>query len=99
MNVAYGPEELRRYLEQATQVSKNHPVVITKFVLGAREVEMDAVADRGHVSYSKIIVIKNITKVFFVFVFENLGYYVVIVSPWPIHPSIYGHLPIQTLKH
>ncbi|KAL5005647.1 hypothetical protein ScPMuIL_016805 [Solemya velum] len=49
MNVAYGPEELRRYLEQATQVSKNHPVVITKFVLGAREVEMDAVADRGHV--------------------------------------------------
>ncbi|XP_074642725.1 carbamoyl-phosphate synthase [ammonia], mitochondrial-like [Tubulanus polymorphus] len=47
MNVAYGPEQLKRYLEQATQVSREYPVVITKFILGAREIEMDAVAKDG----------------------------------------------------
>ncbi|XP_072180802.1 carbamoyl-phosphate synthase [ammonia], mitochondrial-like [Diadema setosum] len=49
MNVAYGPEELRRFLEEATLVSREHPVVITKFIQGAREVEMDAVARNGKV--------------------------------------------------
>lgn len=49
MNVAYGPEELQRFLQEATQVSQNHPVVMTKFLLGAREVEMDAVARNGKV--------------------------------------------------
>ncbi|KAI0219856.1 Carbamoyl-phosphate synthase [ammonia], mitochondrial [Lamellibrachia satsuma] len=47
MNVAYDPEELTKYLEQAAQVSQEHPVVITKFVTGAREIEMDAVARDG----------------------------------------------------
>lgn len=49
MNVAYTPQELRGYLEQATQVSLEHPVVITKFMEGAREIEMDAVAKNGEV--------------------------------------------------
>ncbi|XP_048579513.1 carbamoyl-phosphate synthase [ammonia], mitochondrial isoform X2 [Nematostella vectensis] len=49
MNVAYGPEDLKRFLSEAARVSQDHPVVITKFVTGAREVEMDAVAKRGHV--------------------------------------------------
>ena len=49
MNVAYTPQELRGYLEQATQVSQEHPVVITKFMEGAREIEMDAVAKNGKV--------------------------------------------------
>ena len=47
MNVAYGPEELKTYLEQASQVSQDHPVVITKFVEEAREIEMDGVARDG----------------------------------------------------
>eukprot|EP00057_Strongylocentrotus_purpuratus_P025741 XP_011680215.1 PREDICTED: carbamoyl-phosphate synthase [ammonia], mitochondrial [Strongylocentrotus purpuratus] len=49
MNVAFGPEELKGFLEEATNVSKEHPVVITKFIEGAREVEMDAVARNGKV--------------------------------------------------
>ncbi|XP_077997955.1 carbamoyl-phosphate synthase [ammonia], mitochondrial-like isoform X2 [Glandiceps talaboti] len=47
MNVAYGPEELKNFLEMATRVSPEHPVVVTKFVEGAREIEMDAVAQDG----------------------------------------------------
>ncbi|XP_054471168.1 carbamoyl-phosphate synthase [ammonia], mitochondrial [Anoplopoma fimbria] len=49
MNVAYGEEEMKRFLEEATQVSQEHPVVITKFIGGAREVEVDAVAKGGKV--------------------------------------------------
>ncbi|KAE8299438.1 Carbamoyl-phosphate synthase [ammonia], mitochondrial [Larimichthys crocea] len=49
MNVAYGEEEMKRFLEEATQVSQEHPVVITKFIRGAREVEVDAVAKGGKV--------------------------------------------------
>ncbi|XP_060945181.1 carbamoyl-phosphate synthase [ammonia], mitochondrial isoform X2 [Limanda limanda] len=49
MNVVYGEEEMKRFLEEATQVSQEHPVVITKFVRGAREVEVDAVAKAGRV--------------------------------------------------
>ncbi|XP_076451011.1 carbamoyl-phosphate synthase [ammonia], mitochondrial-like [Babylonia areolata] len=49
MNVAWSPDELERYLQQATQVSSDFPVVITKFYTGAREVEMDAVARQGEV--------------------------------------------------
>ncbi|KAF3843004.1 hypothetical protein F7725_001853 [Dissostichus mawsoni] len=48
MNVVYG-KEMKRFLEEATQVSQEHPVVITKFICGAREVEMDAVARDGKV--------------------------------------------------
>ncbi|XP_017326054.1 carbamoyl-phosphate synthase [ammonia], mitochondrial isoform X1 [Ictalurus punctatus] len=49
MNVAYGEGEMKRFLEEATQVSQEHPVVITKFIRGAREVEVDAVARSGKV--------------------------------------------------
>uniref|UniRef100_A0A673B1I6 carbamoyl-phosphate synthase (ammonia) n=1 Tax=Sphaeramia orbicularis TaxID=375764 RepID=A0A673B1I6_9TELE len=49
MNVVYGEEEMKRFLEEATQVSQEHPVVITKFIRGAREVEVDAVAKCGKV--------------------------------------------------
>ncbi|XDV30140.1 hypothetical protein PO909_033124 [Leuciscus waleckii] len=49
MNVVYGEDEMKRFLEEATQVSQDHPVVITKFVCGAREVEVDAVARMGKV--------------------------------------------------
>ncbi|XP_060784979.1 carbamoyl-phosphate synthase [ammonia], mitochondrial [Neoarius graeffei] len=49
MNVVYGEEEMKRFLEEAAQVSQEHPVVITKFIRGAREVEVDAVGKSGKV--------------------------------------------------
>jgi carbamoyl-phosphate synthase large subunit len=47
MTVAHEPQHLRNYLEKAVEVSPDHPVVITKFETNAKEVEIDAVADRG----------------------------------------------------
>jgi carbamoyl-phosphate synthase large subunit len=47
MAVAREPGELRRFLVQASVVSPEHPVVVTKFETHAREVEIDGVADHG----------------------------------------------------
>lgn len=47
MNVAYSDEDMQQFLKEASQVSQEHPVVITKFMEGARELEMDAVAKDG----------------------------------------------------
>ena len=47
MSVAHEPHELRRILARAKAVSPEHPVVVSKFETHAREVEIDAVADRG----------------------------------------------------
>ncbi|NWR79693.1 CPSM synthase, partial [Centropus unirufus] len=49
MNVAFTEEEMKKFLAEATRVSQDHPVVLTKFIEGAREVEMDAVAKAGRV--------------------------------------------------
>ena len=45
MRVARNRKELRDYLELAAKVSPEHPVVISKFVEGAKEVEVDGVSD------------------------------------------------------
>ncbi|KAJ2601398.1 carbamoyl-phosphate synthase (glutamine-hydrolyzing) cpa2 [Coemansia sp. RSA 1286] len=47
MNVAYDASALRSNLRQAASVSPEHPVVVTKFILGARELDIDAVAHNG----------------------------------------------------
>ncbi len=47
MAVAHEANELRRILAQAKDVSPEHPVVVSKFEIHAREVEVDAVADNG----------------------------------------------------
>ncbi len=49
MRVAHSLPELLRYLQTATQVSPEHPVVVTKFERHAREIELDAVADHGRI--------------------------------------------------
>ncbi|CAM9583970.1 unnamed protein product [Chrysoparadoxa australica] len=49
MNVAYTDDELMHCLGMAAEVSKDYPVVVSKFIHGAREVEMDAVAKDGQV--------------------------------------------------
>jgi len=47
MSVACNDKELERCLAKATEVSRKHPVVISKFVENAKEVEIDAVANHG----------------------------------------------------
>jgi carbamoyl-phosphate synthase/aspartate carbamoyltransferase len=47
MNVVSTPDDLSSYLSQATAVSRDHPVVITKYIEQAKEIEMDAVAKDG----------------------------------------------------
>lgn len=54
MNVAYSAEQLAEYLEEATTLSPDHPVVISKFILGGREVEHDGIAQDGLVKGSAI---------------------------------------------
>ncbi|KAK2494808.1 hypothetical protein MC885_012607 [Smutsia gigantea] len=49
MNVVFSEDEMKKFLEEATRVSQEHPVVLTKFIEGAREVEMDAVGKDGRV--------------------------------------------------
>ncbi len=47
MSVAHEPHELQRILDRARGVSSVHPVVVSKFEVNAREIEIDAVADAG----------------------------------------------------
>ena len=49
MNVCFNQEELERFLKMAATVSKKHPVVISKFMLNTKEIEMDAVAKNGEI--------------------------------------------------
>ena len=49
MNVCSNEEELERFLMLAANVSKKHPVVISKFMQNTKEVEMDAVAKDGEI--------------------------------------------------
>ncbi|MCH8004501.1 MAG: carbamoyl-phosphate synthase (glutamine-hydrolyzing) large subunit [Nanoarchaeota archaeon] len=49
MSVAFNNKDLRKYLEKATEVSKEHPVVLSKFITNAKEIEIDAVAYEGKV--------------------------------------------------
>jgi carbamoyl-phosphate synthase/aspartate carbamoyltransferase len=47
MNVVSSQDDLATYLGQATDVSRDHPVVISKYIEEAKEIEMDAVAKDG----------------------------------------------------
>uniref|UniRef100_A0AAX7T6L1 Dihydroorotase n=1 Tax=Astatotilapia calliptera TaxID=8154 RepID=A0AAX7T6L1_ASTCA len=47
MNVAYSDSDLEKYLSNAVAVSKEHPVVISKFIQEAKEIDVDAVACDG----------------------------------------------------
>ncbi|MBO7325552.1 MAG: carbamoyl-phosphate synthase (glutamine-hydrolyzing) large subunit, partial [Bacteroidales bacterium] len=49
MNVCYDNEALENFLQMAVQVSKEYPVVVSKFLQNAKEIEFDAVADKGEV--------------------------------------------------
>ncbi len=50
MAVAMNDDELSTFLARAADVSHDHPVVISKFILGAKEIELDGVASRGELT-------------------------------------------------
>lgn len=47
MRVATNEEQLKNFLDLAAEVADDKPVVVTKFILGAKEIEFDAVANKG----------------------------------------------------
>ena len=49
MNVCHDEEELERFLQMATEVSKEFPVVVSQFMQETKEIEFDAVAQNGEV--------------------------------------------------
>ena len=49
MNVCSNEDELKRFLQLAANVSEDHPVVVSKFIEHAKEIEMDAVAKNGEI--------------------------------------------------
>lgn len=49
MNVCSNEDELRRFLRLAANVSEDHPVVVSKFIEHAKEIEFDAVARKGEI--------------------------------------------------
>ncbi len=49
MNVCSNEEELKKFLQLAANVSEDHPVVVSKFIENAKEIEMDAVAKNGEI--------------------------------------------------
>ena len=47
MSVVYSPDDLKLFLQKAVDINKEYPVVISKFISKAREIELDAVASNG----------------------------------------------------
>jgi carbamoyl-phosphate synthase large subunit len=55
MSIVFNERFLDRYLQKASRVTPEYPVVISKFIMNAKEIELDAVADRGRVVASAIV--------------------------------------------
>jgi len=55
MSIVFNERYLDHYLQKASRVTPEYPVVISKFIMNAKEIELDAVADRGEVIASAII--------------------------------------------
>ncbi len=49
MNVVSNSAELKQFLALASKISKKHPVVVSEFIEGAKEIEFDAVAHNGEI--------------------------------------------------
>lgn len=47
MSIALNKRELKKYLKKASDISPEHPVVVSKFIVKAKEIEIDAVANEG----------------------------------------------------
>ncbi len=55
MNVAFNEFQLKSYLRLATEISKEHPVVISKFMANAKEIEVDGICDGENTFIGAII--------------------------------------------
>ncbi|MFH1471118.1 MAG: carbamoyl-phosphate synthase large subunit, partial [Candidatus Micrarchaeota archaeon] len=49
MGIVYGEEDLEKFLKRAAKLSTEHPVVLTKFITNAKEIDMDLVAFQGEI--------------------------------------------------
>ena len=54
MRVCYSREDLKKFIERATDVNKVHPVTISKFIQNAKEIELDGVAQNGRILVSAV---------------------------------------------
>ena len=70
MHVVHNKDELHKYLESTTRISNDHPVVITKFIEEAQEVELDAVARHGQVNRMQLLERKPSLLIIFYYSFS-----------------------------
>ena len=55
MNVIWSQDELKKYISEAVQISKDHPVVVSKFMLNSLEVDVDGVCDGRRVVIGAVV--------------------------------------------
>lgn len=54
MHIVFNIQELESYLKEDVYISTKHPVVVSKFIENAKEIELDAIADKGDILYHAI---------------------------------------------
>lgn len=54
MNLCYNKANLKHFIQKATEINKKHPVMISKFISNAREIEFDGVAEKGTIKVHAI---------------------------------------------
>ncbi|SCU87670.1 LADA_0E05446g1_1 [Lachancea dasiensis] len=91
MNTVYSKDDLASYLNQAVEVSRDYPVVITKYIENAKEIEMDAVAKDGELVMH--VVSEHV---------ENAGVHsgdaTLIVPPQDLDPETVNRIVVATAK-
>lgn len=91
MNTVYSKDDLASYLAQAVEVSRDYPVVITKYIEEAKEIEMDAVAKDGELIMH--VVSEHV---------ENAGVHsgdaTLIVPPQDLDPETVKRIVVATAK-
>ncbi|KAH3901147.1 bifunctional carbamoylphosphate synthetase/aspartate transcarbamylase SCDLUD_002630 [Saccharomycodes ludwigii] len=91
MNTVYSKDDLASYLNQAVEVSREYPVVITKYIENAKEIEMDAVARDGDLVMH--VVSEHV---------ENAGVHsgdaTLIVPPQDLDPETVRRIVVATAK-
>ncbi|VVT55503.1 uncharacterized protein SAPINGB_P004629 [Magnusiomyces paraingens] len=91
MNTVYSKDDLKSYLQQAVEVSRDYPVVITKYIENAKEIEMDAVAKDGKLLMH--VVSEHV---------ENAGVHsgdaTLIVPPQDLDPETVRRIVVATAK-
>ncbi|GCE97483.1 carbamoyl-phosphate synthase [Zygosaccharomyces mellis] len=91
MNTVYSKADLESYLNQAVEVSRDYPVVITKYIENAKEIEMDAVAKDGELIMH--VVSEHV---------ENAGVHsgdaTLIVPPQDLDPETVNRIVVATAK-